>query len=327
MRHTLPTLALLFAASSILSASTWTGAGDGISWSDVANWANNSPPSADDQVWDIPAGLSVTLDGAAPGGHIIKQGAGTLLWSSTASAVSMDVLDGTFDFSGERITTAIHLSGGTATGYFLEAPIIATGGTLSSYIWAPLTLSGGPVVCDSVYAGYGIMLEGATVRGYLTAESGIWFGASTEPSRIEGCLDLSAGSSLSWSMQDSLDVTPLIVTGQITTYYSEIWLYFGLVDWSNPYWSTQRDYLFVDAQEGGIVAANLIPDPYAGNEAWGTWSRVPTEDGDIVLRWTPLTEVAYASTPIPEASTAMWVLAMMAGAIAGRIARRRSRQN
>lgn len=310
MRHTLASLSVLLAADAALLAATWTGAGDGVSWSDAANWSNNLPPSADDTVWDIGAGFSVVLDGAAPGDRITKQGEGTLCWSGTASAGFVDVLEGTFDFGTERTVTEITLSGGSVTGWFLESPVCATGGTFSAYLWAPLTLPGGAVVYGDAYAGYGVMMSGATVRGHLIAESGIWIAPGSEPSRIEGLLELSTSSSLSWSMQDSLQVTPLIVTGAVSSIYSEIWLYFGLVDWSQPYWDTQRDYLFVDAQEGGIVSANLVPDPYAGNEPWGAWSRVATSDGDIVMRWTPLADAAYGVATIPESSATPWIMAL-----------------
>lgn len=276
-------------------------------------------------VWDIGEGVTVLFDGMAPGDRIIKEGAGTLLWGEAARAAHVDMLAGALDFSGGRTAAEINLSGGVVTGGFMESPVVATGGALSGYVWAPLMLPGGAVFCDDAHAGYSLTVAGATLRGHLIAESGIWIAPVSEPSRIEGHLELSAGSSLSWSMQDSLEVAPLIVTGTVSSIYSEIRLYFGLVDWSQPYWETQRDYLFVDAREGGIVTSAIVPDPYAGNEDWGSWSRVPTVDGDIVLRWTPLA-AARGTAAVPEASAAPWAAVLAAAALAyGRVSRRGER--
>lgn len=318
MRRTLPSLVLLLAASSGLSAATWTGGGDGVSWADPANWSDNAPPSADDTVWNIGEGFAVVLDGPAPGDRVIKSGSGTLLWGETASASVVEVSQGTFDFAGARLQSEVHLSGGTVSGYILDAPIHATGGTLSAVALAPLTMTGGPVLCVDVFASYSINLSAATVQGRLVAQGAVGLIPGASSSIIEGALEMTGNASLCWSMQDSLLVAPLIVTGSLFSDH-EAWIYFGLVDWSQPHWDTPHDVLFVDAWEGGIVAATFIPDPYAGNESEGSWSQVPTADGDVILRWTPLLTTQLQSAPIPEASAAPWAMALATAMLAARL--------
>lgn len=321
MRHAY--LTLLVSACATLPAATWTGGGDGVAWTDTANWSDGAPPSAEDAVWDIGEGWCVQLDGQAPGDHVVKEGQGTLRWADGATAESIEVRQGTLEVLGRSVGPCIQLTGGRVSGDFIRSPIEATGGTVGGYIWGTLTLTGGAVTFEAAGAGYGVMMSDASVRGHLIAESAIWFAPGAPSSRIEGLVEMSASSSLNWLMQDSFVVSPLVVTGQLTSIYSETWIYFSSVDWSQPFWDKPREFLFVDAQEGGIVTTNLIADPYAGNEDRGLWSRVPAEDGDIILRWTPLASAAGGVAAIPEASTALWALAMTGGMIFGRMARRR----
>lgn len=305
MRPTLPSLCLLLAAAT-LPAAVWTGAGDGFSWGDPSNWQDSLPPGPDDPVWDIGSGASVALGGEAPGGQIIKRGEGTLRWLGTASAQSVEVQAGTFNFGDGMIWPEIRLTGGTVSGYILESEVIASGGTLAARIEGSLRLLGGPVMLDGVTAAYGTRMEGAILQGQMVSESSIWLLGGS--SRIEGHLHLAAGSALSWSLGDSLEVAPLVVTGELSSDYA-MWLYFGLVDWTAPYWDQAHDVRFIDAWEGGIVSASLIPDPYAGNEAEGAWSQVADATGDLILRWTPL-----EATPVPEASAGSMAILLALGA-------------
>lgn len=314
MRHTPRLLALLIAASSILSAATWTGLGDGVSWNDADNWSDNSPPSAEDPVWDIGEGASVLLDDAAPGGAVIKRGEGTLLWGPMASAASVEVQAGAFDFAQGMIWPEMTLTGGTLLGNIIESSTLVTGGTLAARAEGPLTLVGGPVMNVNVSAAYSLTLVGATVQGYLLAESSIWLADWAGPSRIDGHLHLAAGSALAWSLQDPSAFLPLIVTGELSSDY-EMRLYFGLVDWSAPYWDQPREFLFVDAWEGSIVTATLTPDPYAGNDGEGTWGVVRDATGDIAMRWTPIITSQLQTAPIPEASSAPWAALAAVGVV------------
>lgn len=318
MRPALPSLAVLLTAAT-LPAALWTGAGDGSSWDDPLNWADGAMPDAGDPVWDIPEGATVTLNGAVPGGSIIKRGDGTLRWEGAAAADAVQVEQGTFDFGNGMIWPEITLAGGTVAGLIMENSVIVSGGTLAARAEGQLTLATGPITLVDVSAAGGIYLDGAILGGNLVAESSIWCTPWSGSSRIDGHLHLAAGSAISWSMQDSLDVKPLIVTGELSSDYA-MWLYFGLVDWTQPYWDQTRDILFVDAWEGGIVTAALMPDPYAGNETEGTWTQLPDASGDIILRWTPLMSAEPGFTPVPEASATPWATLAAAAAM---LARRR----
>ena len=323
MRPIPTSLVLLLTSAAALSAATWTGGGDGLSWNDPANWSDGAMPSASDTVWDIGEGMTAVLDGAAPGGQVVKSGAGTLRWETTASAAAVRVLQGTFDFGGGMIWPDVTLEGGTVTGYILEASTVVSGGTLAARAEGSLTLIGGPIMNVDVSAAYGLLLVEATLQGNLWAESSVWCADWAGASKVEGHLHLSAGSALAFSLQEPERLAPLIVTGELSSDY-EMRLYFGLVDLSQPYWDPARDFLCADARPGSIVSATFTPDPYAGNDNEGTWGQVPDASGDVVMRWTPLASRSSTSAAAtPEASTAAWATLAAAAAVAMRWRKRR----
>lgn len=323
MRTTLPSIALLITATPLVSAALWTGDGDGLSWDDPLNWENASPPSADDTVWDIPADASVAIDGNAPGGTLIKRGEGTLRWEGAASADTVQVEQGTFDSGGGIIWPEVTLAGGTLSGWILKRPATVTGGTLAARTEGPLRMTGGPIaILNSSIAGM-VILDGATVQGDVYLESGLWNAPWSGSNRIEGDLHLGAGSSLSWSLQDSLQIDPLVVTGALSSDYT-MCIYFGLPDWTLPYWDVAHDVRFIDVWEGSIVTASFVTDPYAGNESEGTWSQVDDPSGDIVFRWTPLDQTLLNRTPVPEASSVGWTGLVGILAMGVRMLRRRA---
>lgn len=51
-----------FNSPSLLSQSTWTGAGDGVNWSNPANWDSGIPAQIGDA--NIPLGMTATIDAA-----------------------------------------------------------------------------------------------------------------------------------------------------------------------------------------------------------------------------------------------------------------------
>ena len=319
MRPIPTSLALLLAAAT-LPAAIWTGAGDGFTWNDPGNWSDGALPGPNDWVWDIGSGRSVTLIGPAPGGQIIKLGGGTLRWASIASASSVQVREGVFDFAGVRAWPEVELQGGTISGYILLSPMTASGGTMAMRIEAPLTLTG-DVMSEYADAAYSLTLAGATLRGYLNAGCGVWLSDQSAQSTVAGHLHLAAGSALSFNLQEPSQVTPLIVTGELSSDYA-MRIYFGLVDWTLPYWDEPHDFTFVKAWEGGIVSATFEPDPFAGNEEEGTWSQIEGAPGDVVMRWTPLSSSIASVAAVPEASAAPWAFALAFGAaIVGRRAR------
>src|SRR5262249_36967151 len=63
----------------------WTGAGDGVNWSDAGNWSNNALPTvADDVVIDKPGAFTVELAGATTRVHSLTLG-NALISSPTLS--------------------------------------------------------------------------------------------------------------------------------------------------------------------------------------------------------------------------------------------------
>lgn len=315
-----PTLALLLAAST-LCAATWTGGGDGHSWNDSGNWTDGAMPGSGDWVWDIGADTTVILDGAAPGDRIVKTGNGVLRMGPKGRASSVQVRQGTFEFPDIRLWSEVELQGGTVRGMILQSPVVASGGTLAARTEDRLTLAG-DIQCDYADSSGQLMLAGATIQGDLNASGTVFLMNGAGASKVDGHLHLAAGSALCWDLQDPARMAPLIVTGELSSDYA-MWLYFGAVDWTQPYWDQSREFTFVDAWEGGIVTATLMPDLYAGNEAEGAWNQVEAADGDIVMRWTP-TDARFTNVAaVPEASAAPWLLALTLIMVIARVRQKR----
>jgi hypothetical protein len=74
-----------FTINSPVANGVWTGAGDGMNWSDAGNWSNNTLPTvADDVVIDKPGAFTVALAGATTHVHSLTLG-NALISSPTLS--------------------------------------------------------------------------------------------------------------------------------------------------------------------------------------------------------------------------------------------------
>ena len=148
----------------MLATVTWTGAGDGINWSNVANWSTGAlPGSADDVV--INSATSTILH--ASGNDTIH---------SLSSAKALTLSGGSLTVSTTiTVGAAFTLSGGTLAGGALQSgtTLILTynGGALNS-----LTVASGATIDATETSPSGV--DEATVTGGLTLNGTIDLGSS-----------------------------------------------------------------------------------------------------------------------------------------------------
>ena len=112
MKRRLRTLPFLLLALTRLPAATWTGGGDGYSWTDQANWESGLAPVAGETVWIDPvAGVTrvevgLAADGGAIGGLILAGSEG----------LEVRLLDGAGVTSVRSIGAAAHRFEGLGLG-------------------------------------------------------------------------------------------------------------------------------------------------------------------------------------------------------------------
>jgi len=392
-------LATLLLTPALPRAATWSGGGDGASWDDPGNWVGGSPPGADDPVWEIGEGSTVNLEGAAPGGWIIKRGGGELRvgsdlgatasveveggklawtgplaighlglaggiatggplavdlltvsagefndldqlgdltagvlrvegggatrWSGRGTVGAVEVTGGTLDMDVGWTTAPLLMTGGRINGGFLHGPATLTGGVFNSYVTRNLTLAGGEIELLAATASGGLSLEGGTIRGNLAVAGSINLANWSGETELAASVYLDPLVTLNWMMELPESVPSLRVTGELVSPWG-VGIGFGLVDWSLPFWDETREFVLVDAWEGGVVSASFTIDG-SGSEGQGLWSQLESADGDLVVRWTP-TDVA--AVPEPGMMGLAWASAALAAArwrrkVAGRKGRKK----
>jgi hypothetical protein len=131
----------------------WTGNGDGVHWSDPANWTNNTVPGAsEDASINVAANPTIIVDGTQSVHSVTSSEAldisGSLSVATASTFNGAVTLAGTLDGAGAATFNAAltWASGGSMTG--AGASIIAAGGTMSltgagaSLSSRPMTLAG-----------------------------------------------------------------------------------------------------------------------------------------------------------------------------------------
>lgn len=378
-------LSTLLLTPALPRAATWSGGGDGLTWSDPGNWAEGSPPGAEDPVWEIGEGAVVTLEDEAPGGWIIKrgggelrvgaglgasasveveggrlswsgplaighlglagggagggplavdlltvsagefvdldelgefsagvlrvEGGGTTRWSGGGTVGALEVTGGTLDMDVGWTMAPFLMTGGRINGGFLHGPATLTGGVFNSYVTRNLRLAGGDIELVSATASGGLGLEGGTIRGNLAAAGSINLASWGSDIELAASMYLDPLVTLNWTMEFPESVPSLRVTGELVSPWG-VGIGFGLVDWSLPFWDAPREFVLIDAWEGGVVSASFTIDG-SGSEGQGLWSQVESAEGDVVVRWTP-TDVA--AVPEPGMMGLAWACAALAAA-------------
>jgi hypothetical protein len=91
---------LLFLFSNLSAQKTWDGGGDGVNWSDDANWLPDGQPTLTDDVV-IDEGLTITIDANAQCQSLTFTDNALAISISINSGVTLDV-DGLIQFGNPR---------------------------------------------------------------------------------------------------------------------------------------------------------------------------------------------------------------------------------
>ncbi|MDB5389043.1 MAG: tandem-95 repeat protein, partial [Planctomycetaceae bacterium] len=158
----------LFESRVMLSAVSWTGQGDGTTWSDVANWSTGSlPDSTSDVTLNAPAGTTIHGPSSATtiNNLIVKSADFILDGGDLTVSTKLDVQN----------AQNLSVQGGilTATNITLEnSTLTLSGGTIANSI---LTETGGSELVASHSGG---TLNGVALDGTLDLSQGPLFGTS-----------------------------------------------------------------------------------------------------------------------------------------------------
>ena len=186
------------------SADTWTGAGDGVSWSDPGNWSIDSVPGQSNYAC-IPAGTSsISFDGGPNVGGLLLGAGDTLTVAAGSVFYVLVVFLATRTASALQGTLVVSASGvGEPPGqFFVEGgtTMLNASGALIDDATAGIAFGGGiHVVPGSTFVEEGGTTEGApvSVNGTLDLEGmgssdfalcgGTLEGASTSGQVVAGC--------------------------------------------------------------------------------------------------------------------------------------------
>jgi len=120
----------------LLAAVNWTGGGDGVNWTNAANWSSNPslPGPADDVTISVAANPTISLTGTQTINSLVSDEAlnisGTLSVAAASSLNATTGLTGTLSGSGDiTITGTLNWTSGTMSGS--GKTIIASGATLN----------------------------------------------------------------------------------------------------------------------------------------------------------------------------------------------------
>lgn len=138
----------------LLSTVTWTGGGDGSSWTDPNNWNSQAVPgAADDVLINAPAGAAIAINAGTQSVHSLVSSdrlsiSGGMLEVATSAQFTANLTlaggalrGGTFGFAtGAELTTTI--SGGTLDGLTINGNIDLTADRANVQVVNGLTLNG-----------------------------------------------------------------------------------------------------------------------------------------------------------------------------------------
>jgi len=129
----------LLAGTSFSATVTWSGGGDGTSWSDAANWTSGTLPGASDDVviGTVAGSPTVQLNGAA----------GTVQVHSLSTSLPLSISGGVL-----QVDTAVQASGAIA---------LSGGATIKGGIWPKVTVSGTAT------------MDGVTLNGDVTTSANV----------------------------------------------------------------------------------------------------------------------------------------------------------
>jgi|GEM_PF-1975647 len=224
----------LVASAGLASAAvvTWTGGGDGVTWTNPANWSSNPvlPGPGDDVTIDVAGTPTITLGASASVNTlntaealVISGGTTTLTIGTSAVATAPITLNGGAGISGGTLNVSApgaSLSVGTGNesallGVAVTGDIIASASNARVRVGATTTFSRIRLVGSA--AGV-LFAPGATIGGEIRAEG------SSGTRRVEmsptGALTLGASGVISAApgFTGSLDVGPAFWSASITTF-------------------------------------------------------------------------------------------------------------
>jgi autotransporter-associated beta strand protein len=222
--------------------------------------------------------LSATVTLGAPGMTALMDGSGSITGSITGGGGLRKTGAGTISLDGEA-----NFSGAT----FVEEGALAINGTLSG--------SSGLTVGD------GATLKGSGVVNVSTSIYGN-HAAGNSPGLQVFTNGLSYGSTatVSWEFEGNaletrgFDFDAIDVTGGDLSIASGALLRLlagQSVDYSTSPWSSARNFTVIDFSSGGFSSGMFTLDTSldGGSSNYGTWGLV-SQDGSVVLNWTPIPE-------------------------------------
>ena len=170
MRYFLPAcLSLVFCLPSMAATKTWTGAGTDANWGTAANWMDNTPPVANDDLVFPAAAAQQTNNN-------------NLAFLTTFRSITVE--GGTYTFTGNtfRLTNGMTVSSGTQTfnvNVTLSVAQTITTGTGATVTFLILTLINQPVTIDGtgivgigLISGFGNIIKSGQGIGAIIASAG-----------------------------------------------------------------------------------------------------------------------------------------------------------
>ena len=137
-------------ARNLLSAVSWTGAGDGVNWNNQANWSTNSVPGSDDDVTINTGTTTIQISSGTDSIHSLESTRPLNLAGGSLSIATTLEVDNTLTLAGGTLINAtvvpgtagssIVLTSGTLNAVTLNANAAVTSGSIT--IVNGLTLNG-----------------------------------------------------------------------------------------------------------------------------------------------------------------------------------------
>jgi RHS repeat-associated protein len=180
----------------LLTAVSWTGAGDGTSWTNPANWSTNALPGpADDVTISISGNPTIQISSGIQSinslvtSDLVKLTGGTLQVGTTAqiganlTLAGGTILGGTFSETGGAVIS-LSTSGGTLDGVTVNGVIDAATQSGNATVYDGLTLNGTLSLGNAGGSTSGQILFGDSTHaaGGLTGTGTVVFGASSSDS-------------------------------------------------------------------------------------------------------------------------------------------------
>jgi hypothetical protein len=245
--------AFLFSAADLNAATTWTGASDGVSWNDAANWNSGLPTSTVDAILpDVTSGVlgvgggtnaaakSITVDSGSSAFQIVAAGVEILNLSGnfTNSSVNVvdvaldtsflanSILDGPITFSGianvdlRSLTIVDSIS--FSNNVLLQLNSVASYGKMTLSSAASLNLSGASISFSpsSTYTGVS-----GDIFQLVNISAGSWSGVTGSTLGVGSLPALTGGltwNTANFSTNGSISVVPepatwALLAGSLTT--------------------------------------------------------------------------------------------------------------